>query len=210
MLDLSNYNIYTNKDGRMRAYNKTTHAVTSYPRLLMELTLGRPLLKTEDVHHKDENPLNNNIENLEVIDHVEHEKQHMLEKLIKCPPKYYDKEMICPVCEKIFTWTARQQCSYKSRTKTTAKTRKFDRQPPCCSKQCSGKYAASIQYNTHIYKEKVKKIERICHICKKTFIWGSASQYRFRKGVNEIPEPCCSRKCIHALRRQLGLKNKRN
>ena len=138
MIDLSNYNVYTNKDGRMRAYNKITHSVTSYPRLLMELKLGRPLLKTEDVHHKDENPLNNDIENLEVIDHKEHERQHA--------QKYFDKEMICPICNKKFIWTVKQQIWYNGRTKRTIKTRKYDRQPPCCSKHCSGVYSAMAQY----------------------------------------------------------------
>ena len=127
MYDLSNYNVYTNKDGRMRAYNKTTHAVTSYPRLLMELKLGRPLLKTEDVHHKDENPLNNEIDNLEVIDHKEHDRQHGLSNKNR---KYKDKEMTCPICNKIFIWTARQQSGFYSHNCING---------PFCSRSCSGK-----------------------------------------------------------------------
>ena len=133
MYDLSNYNIYTNKDGRMRAYNKTTHAVTSYPRLLMELTLGRPLLKTEDVHHKDENPLNNEIDNLEVIDHREHDRQHGLSDRNR---KYIDKEMICPICNKTFIWTARQQSGFYSHNCANG---------PFCSRSCTGKVTGPMK-----------------------------------------------------------------
>ena len=64
MTDLDNYNVYQNKDGRYRAYNKITHKVTSYPRVLMESILGIQLLPTEDVHHKDEDYTNNNPDNL--------------------------------------------------------------------------------------------------------------------------------------------------
>lgn len=42
----------------------------------MEDYLQRPLLKTEEVHHKDENPENNDISNLEVLNKNEHLKLH--------------------------------------------------------------------------------------------------------------------------------------
>lgn len=135
MIDLSGYNIYTNKDGRMRAYNKTTHSVTSYPRLLMEKALGRQLLKTEDIHHKDENPLNNDISNLEVIDHKEHERQHAA--------KYFDKEMTCPICNKKFIWTAAQQIRHTANSKRSEQ--RSQAIGPCCSKSCAGK-ASTITY----------------------------------------------------------------
>jgi len=115
MIDLSNYNVYVCKDGRMRAYNKATHTVVSYPRLLMELALGRPLLKTEDVHHKDENPLNNDIDNLEIIDHKEHDRLHGM----NVPKKYIDKMMICPICNTSFLWTSKQQSNFISHNRKT-------------------------------------------------------------------------------------------
>lgn len=133
MIDLSDYNIYENKDGRLRAYNKKTHKVTSYPRVLMEIALGRKLLPTEDVHHIDENPRNNNLSNLEVIDHQEHDRNH-------AKKKYYDKEVICPICGKTFLWTSNQQ-----RTRNSNASRKQPRIPlfdPCCSKSCTGKASA--------------------------------------------------------------------
>lgn len=95
--------IYTNsKDKRVRLVivdNNGKHTSRSYPRVLMEKELGRPLLKTEDVHHKDGNPLNNDIDNLEIIDHRIHVKGHALKY------KELDTEEICCVCGCKFTKT---------------------------------------------------------------------------------------------------------
>ena len=203
MIDLSNYNIYKNKDGRLRAYNKTTHKVTSYPRIIMEIALQRPLLQSEDVHHKDKNPCNNDIDNLEIVDHREHERKHAINNNLFCNRKYQDKTMICPVCGTSFTWTVKQQASYNSKTKTTSETRKYDRQPPCCCKSCSGKYAAMIQFGNVDYAGNLKPKEMVCPVCGDTFIWSRTSQWRFKHKLNEIPEPCCSMKCIHTLQRQI-------
>lgn len=45
-------------------------------RYIMECYLGRNLLKTEVVHHKDGNTLNNDITNLEVMSKIEHDKMN--------------------------------------------------------------------------------------------------------------------------------------
>ena len=141
MNDLSEYNIEICKDKRIRAYNKKTHKVVSYPRIIMENVLNRPLLKTEDVHHLDGNPLNNDPSNLKVIDHKKHTSMHGGQN-----KKYYDKEITCPICGNVFIWTAQQQSWYDSKTRRTKASRKYPRQPPCCSKKCAGIYAAQIQY----------------------------------------------------------------
>ena len=130
MIDLSNYNIYENKDGRLRAYNKITHKVTSYPRVLMEAIIGRPLLPTEDVHHKDENPRNNDPNNLEVIDHKEHDRQHAIGNNFASKRKYHSKEMICPVCRRSFIWNERSQANYARKKRVAG---------PFCSRSCAGK-----------------------------------------------------------------------
>ena len=63
---VDNISIYTNKDGRTRVYLKGSKRVISYPRYIMENELGRPLDKTEQVHHIDDNPLNNDSSNLKL------------------------------------------------------------------------------------------------------------------------------------------------
>ena len=45
-------------------------------RLLMEQYLSRDLTKDEVVHHKDENPCNNNLDNLQVMTRSEHMTFH--------------------------------------------------------------------------------------------------------------------------------------
>lgn len=47
-------------------------------RVIMESHLGRRLEPWEVVHHKDENPLNNDISNLEVVEFGEHTRGHSL------------------------------------------------------------------------------------------------------------------------------------
>ena len=45
-------------------------------RIIMAEKLGRPLLKTEIVHHKDHNGFNNNEDNLELLNWGEHSRLH--------------------------------------------------------------------------------------------------------------------------------------
>lgn len=62
-------------------------------RYVMEQVLGRPLLPTEHVHHKDHDGLNNDPSNLEVVTIEEHAKRHTWRPLKK----------LCAVCSIEFT-----------------------------------------------------------------------------------------------------------
>lgn len=129
-----NISIYKCKDGRMRVYLKDSKKVISYPKYLMEQHLGRCLSDDEQVHHKDGNPLNNDIDNLEVISFEEHLKKHAEENR-----KYCDKTMVCPWCGNSFLWTAKQQQeSYKNRNRNTNTS-------PFCSRSCAAKFGREVQ-----------------------------------------------------------------
>lgn len=102
------YYIHTGKDGRVRIIWRTVNGSTtskSYPKFLMEQKLGKELLPTEDVHHVDENPLNNDISNFTIIKHGEHQKHHTLYN-------YHDQYVECEICGKTFLWTVKQQMNY--------------------------------------------------------------------------------------------------
>lgn len=63
---------------RTEPLHPKSNAKGLYPlhRVLMENKLGRLLLPSEIVHHKDENKENDNIDNLEVKTNSEHSRDH--------------------------------------------------------------------------------------------------------------------------------------
>lgn len=127
------YNIHIDKTGRSRIslYKADgSHTSKSYPRVIMEKVLGRELRDDEEVHHKDENPMNNDPSNLIVMTKEEHIRLHALEN-----SKYFDKIMKCDVCGKEFVWTAKRQGWYY-RDLNRHKNRVIT-----CSKRCAGRIA---------------------------------------------------------------------
>lgn len=132
---MSDITVYECKDGRTRVYIKDTKKVMSYPKYLLEKNLGRKLNENEQVHHEDENPLNNNLDNLKVKLLGEHQREHGI--------KYHDKVMICPWCNKEFLWTAKQQRTFHSNM--SRKNRSSNLNVPFCSKKCVGEYGRHIQ-----------------------------------------------------------------
>lgn len=120
--------VYTNqKDKRSRVVivdDNGNHTSKSYPRVLMEQYIGKELSPDEDVHHKDGDTTNNDINNLEIITHGEHQKFHST--------KFVDTEKICCVCGKKFMYTGKQLQRYYSDLRR-GRNRKIT-----CSKRCAG------------------------------------------------------------------------
>lgn len=56
-------------------------------RVVMERHLGRELARWEIVHHVDGDPLNNTVENLEVMTQAEHRRRHSSEGTTPPPPR---------------------------------------------------------------------------------------------------------------------------
>ena len=142
MILLQLINIYKCSDGRYRAYVKLdngTKSIVSYPRILMEEKLGRPLEPYEDVHHKDGNYNNNSKENLELQIHGEHQRLHNI--------KYKDITAICQVCGKEFIWTAKRQRGYY------ADIRRGRKRIISCSLSCSSFYGRQEQLGRNIQAE---------------------------------------------------------
>ena len=121
------YHVYQCSDNRTRVYDSVTKKVTSFPRMIMELFLGRELKENEEVHHIDGDPKNNDLTNLEVVDGTIHRRVHQT--------KYTDKEMTCPMCGKTFIWSAKSQLRQHQN-----QNRKIEKSisGPFCSKHCAG------------------------------------------------------------------------
>lgn len=132
--------VYKHKNGRLMVYIKATKQVISYPRYLMAQELGRELEPNEQVHHKDGDFLNNDIDNLEVLTAEEHETLHAKQNM-----KYYDKTMTCPWCGNEFLWTAKQQKKFNDNMKNRKPKTKNPLGIPFCSRTCASKYGISVK-----------------------------------------------------------------
>ena len=90
-----------------------------YHRIIMENYIGRLLTKEEVVHHIDGNGHNNTIENLQLLDRIEHNLLHGKEQK-------HSNIYICPYCLKEFERTNKKiHKGYKL---------------TFCSQVCNGKY----------------------------------------------------------------------
>jgi len=121
------YGPYVRKDGRQhivlsiknkpREYPNKIKTI-SYPKVLMEIYIGRKLLSNETVDHIDRNFNNNSIENLRIIDRKEHAKIDVVRR-----KKEY---IICPICSKEFI-PSKNQVNERSKQSLSG---------PFCSKKC--------------------------------------------------------------------------
>ena len=128
-----NIYLYQNeKDKRFRVVYKDENGkihTKSYPKYLVENELGRPLNPNEEIHHLDGDVTNNNLENLKIVIHGEHQREHSR--------KYFDKIEVCYYCGKEFLWTAKQQRNHFS---NLSRKNRHDSGYVFCSKRCAGKY----------------------------------------------------------------------
>lgn len=121
---------YLNNCNRLfvRIGENGNYITKSYPKYLMEEKLGRPLEPNEDVHHIDGNPLNNDLSNLEIRIHGEHQKEHSL--------KYPEKIILeCSWCHNKFVASKVQRYQYCENYKKNY----------FCSHKCAGKFGRNEQ-----------------------------------------------------------------
>ena len=149
---MSKFYIYTNKkDNRIRYVGideNNKRFGGSYPRILMAKKLGRPLKPNEDVHHIDGNPLNNDLTNLEVVTHGEHQRIHSI--------KYVDTVETCMICGNQFIKTgASWGRFYADLHRSLPKNRLLTCSRSCSSKASSGKY--KFLYNLQDRLNEVEK-----------------------------------------------------
>jgi len=134
-------------------------------RFLMEQHLGRELTSDGQVHHKNENKLDNRISNLEVLTLPEHARAHHQEL-----PKV---DLECSVCREHFQRKARY-----IRTKRAGGQKEF-----YCSRKCS---AVAKQLS-------VSEVSLKCHVCGKGFALApNLLRLRRKRSKNGV---ACSRGC---------------
>lgn len=98
----------------------------------MEIKLGHKIEKGYDVHHKDGDFTNDNLDNLELIEEHKHKSEHARKNID-------DIEFICPECGKIFMANADRQRDIRHNQGSEKKA------GPFCSKSCAGRYSRRIQ-----------------------------------------------------------------
>ena len=113
--------------------NATKNGYVLHHRIVVENHLGRLLNADEAVHHINHNKLDNRIENLQILDRIEHVRQHSLEK-----GRLYAK-LKCPICGKEFEMPFNHTCYQKFPNDTT--------KAQCCSRSCGCKLGRMKQLN---------------------------------------------------------------
>lgn len=127
------YGPYLRRDGRKHVvlvFPDLTKKTVSYPRYLVEMSIGRQLQDIEDIHHKDGDFTNNCLDNLEIVAVSKHRSGHA--------KKYFPREVSCIWCRKTFMQTAKQHRNCED-------NRRRGKKGPFCSRKCSGQYGVHIQ-----------------------------------------------------------------
>ena len=95
--------ITTNADGIQRRFIRVNGKEIRYARFVVENHIGRKLLNSEIVHHKNLDKLDDRIQNLEVLSVSQHSKHHYPDLKTKLGRKRTGKVVKCALCrEKIY------------------------------------------------------------------------------------------------------------
>lgn len=119
------YGPYIRKDGRQHVilYENGKRSTVSYPKYLLETKLGRKLLHNETCDHIDGNPLNNSLDNLQLLSKSDNIRKHAALQ----PAEF--GTFTCPIC----------LCSFTKRMNNIKANRKQGKRGPYCSRSCAGK-----------------------------------------------------------------------
>ena len=128
------YGPYSRPDGRLHVIligsdlkGNQIRRTVSYPKLLVEINLGKRLLDNETIDHQDRDSNNNNLSNFVVRPRSEHVSLDAT--------RIFVENVNCCYCDKSFMPSI-SQIKNRSAQNTSG---------PFCSSQCSGKYGASVQ-----------------------------------------------------------------
>lgn len=129
---IKTYGPYKRKDGRLIIILVDANNVKytkSYPKYVLEKSIGRLLSNDEQVDHIDGNPLNNEISNLQILHIGEHQYLDAY--------RNEDVSAICTYCGKEFI--IKGSTLYGRNRKDRHQSGYF------CSRKCCGKYGKEIQ-----------------------------------------------------------------
>lgn len=127
------YGPYTRKDGRQHVviiHGDGTRQTKSYPRYLLEQSLGRELTGDETVDHTDNNYENNNLSNLQILSRSDNAKKGMSIRKAEIAP------FVCPTCNISF---------FKELRYVRHNNINHGKKGPFCSRSCAGFYGSQCQ-----------------------------------------------------------------
>lgn len=122
------YGPYVRTDGRKHVvviFPCGQRKTVSYPKYLVESSIGRTLTKYEEVHHINSDITDNTLENFEIVNKVLHAKLHV--------KRIISQDFLCPVCGIEFSLSG-----YEISRLVTERKRGKSKTGPFCSRSCSG------------------------------------------------------------------------
>jgi hypothetical protein len=126
------YFVLVKKDSYGLIHKTSKKSSIMLARAKMEVKLGRRLLTTEEVDHRDGDNTNDADGNLQVIDKEAHKAKSAVEASLKFSKRV---DAVCPNCETVFKCRPFRLKNALLKGKT-----------PCCSTSCRSSYYGANQY----------------------------------------------------------------